>query len=356
MKRIGFIYETLCTTEILNLALNKAVKGKKKTPWIRHVLNNRDRFISWLQKLLINQQFTPGKNKIKVIVERNSGKERKLIIPRFFPDRVVHWAVCICLQGVFMRGMYSHCVGSVPNRGGKAGKRYILKVLRKYKVKYIVQWDIRKFFPSVNQAKLKELLRRKIKDKKMLHVLDLIIDAGQEGLPIGYYTSQWFSNFYLERFDHFLKEGCTVPHYVRNVDDGLMLGTNKRRLHNTVYAIGDYLKGDGYAIHIKPSWQLWRRNSRPINYLGIVVYSNKIYLRKRNFIRFMRQVRRVKKRGYCTVGAARGIMSRLGELKDLPHGKHFYLTYIKPIISKGECRRIISLADKRRKLLLQGVA
>lgn len=354
MKRVGYIFEKICSIENLQTALTEAVRGKKKTKWITFVLENRNYFVQKLHDILITGNFKPSKNIIKTIIEPVNGKERRLEIPAFFPDRVVHWAVCIVLNPIFMKGMYRYNVGSVPRRGCSAGKKYIRKVLRKdTKIRAVMKLDIRKYFQSVSHLKLKELLRAKIKDKKALELIDRIIDAGTEGLPIGYYSSQWFSNFYLEKLDSYIKEKLSVRYYVRNVDDMLFLDTNKRKLHKVLQSVMEFLAVNGFVVKIKDNWQVWKLGSRPIDFLGIMIYPNKIYIRKRNFYRFMRKVCKVKKRGYCTVRAARGIMSGLGALKQLPHGKHYYQTYIKPIITKGKLRQIISTAD-RRNLLLQG--
>lgn len=278
---------------------------------------------------------------------------RRLEIPKFFPDRIVHWAICIVLQPLFKRGMYRYCIGSVPKRGGNDGRKFIVKVLKKDKqIKYVMKLDLRKFFQSVSHDKMKQLFRTKIKDKKLLHLLDMIIDAGTEGLPIGYYSSQWFSNFYLEKVDHLIKEKLRVRYYVRNVDDMLFLDSNKRKLHKDLHTLIDFLQSEGFKVTVKGDWQVWKLHSRPINFLGFLYYVNKTYIRRRNFYRFTRKVRRVKRKGYCNVRNARAITSGLGAINHIPHGKQYYTSYIKPIISKHELHNIISLADRR----IKGVA
>ena len=352
MKRVGFLYEKLYEMETLAEALKQACKGKKKTKSVCYALAHKEEFLIWLADLLKQHKFVPGQNRIKTVFEPASGKVRQIEIPPSLPDRVVHWAVCIVLKPIFMKGMYPYCIGSVPGRGGDKGRRYIKNILRRdKKIKYVMKLDIRKFFQSVSQDKMKALFRDKIKDKEMLDLLDMIIDAGSQGLPIGFYTSQWFSNFYLEKVDHFIKERLRIRYYVRNVDDMVMLDTNKRKLHRVLDALREYLRANDYAVEIKDNWQIWKLNSRPLDFLGFVFYKEKTQIRKRNFFRFMRRVTRVRKRGYCTLRAARGITSGIGWLKHLPHGRHYYLNYIKPIISKGELRRIISAAAKRENAL-----
>ena len=84
-------------------------------------------------------------------------------------------------------------------------------------------------------------IRRKIKDAKLLRLLDNIIDSAK-GLPIGNYMSQYLSNFYLSSFDHYVKEILKVKHYFRYVDDIVILASTKQELHETLYKLKSYLQ------------------------------------------------------------------------------------------------------------------
>ena len=71
--------------------------------------------------------------------------------------------------------------------------------------RYCLKIDVRKFYPSIDHELLKQVVRRKIKDNRLLALLDEIIDS-VEGVPIGNYLSQYFANLFLAYFDHWLKE------------------------------------------------------------------------------------------------------------------------------------------------------
>jgi hypothetical protein len=72
MKRLGYLYEKVCSIENLQLALTMAVRGKRKTKWILYVLEHRDYFCQLLQNQLLNGEFKPSENVIKTIVEQAS--------------------------------------------------------------------------------------------------------------------------------------------------------------------------------------------------------------------------------------------------------------------------------------------
>src|SRR6185436_15260850 len=95
--------------------------------------------------------------------------------------------------------------------------------------KYCLKLDIKKFYPSVDHDILKQLLRRKFKDPDLLWLLDEIIDSA-DGLPIGNYLSQYFANFYLTYFDHWLKEEERIGPYFRYADDLVFLSPDKESL------------------------------------------------------------------------------------------------------------------------------
>lgn len=354
MKRVGYLYEKIISVENLNVALNKACRQKRNKYFVKKILDNRDYYIQKLHEDLAAENYNLHSNITKTIRERSSQKQRELTIPKFFPDQVIQWALCLQLTPIFMRGMYHYNCGSVPRRGGVYGKKYIDKILRNdKKARYVLKLDIRKFFQSVSIEKMKELIRRKVKDLKALRLIDAILDNGGSGLPIGYYASQWFSNFYLERLDHYIKETLGIRHYIRYVDDMVLIDNNKRKLHKARLQIAAYLEGNAYNCTIKRNWQLWRTHTRPLDYLGYRFYPSKTLLRKRIFYAINRRIRRVRKRGYCTVRSARVLASGMGWLWRIPSGRHFYLSRIKPVISHGEIARIISIYDKkmRRKTL-----
>ena len=74
--------------------------------------------------------------------------------------------------------------------------------------------DIRHFFDSVPHDILKAKLRKSIHDEKMLDLLFGIIDVTEVGIPLGFYTSQWLSNWYLQGLDHYIKEKLSAAHYM----------------------------------------------------------------------------------------------------------------------------------------------
>ncbi len=344
MKRIGFLYEKVADLENLKLAIKNSAKGKRRHSYVMRIQKDPDKYAAILREMLLSKDYRLGFNRYKVIHDNSCGKDRQITIPKYFPDQVLHWAIMQVLQPVIMRGMYRYCCGSVPHRGGMAVKKKIESILKKdKKIRYIMKLDIHKFFPSINHDRLMELLATKIKDREMLGLLKAVIDHGGAGLPIGYYTSQWLSNFYLEPLDHFVKEGLKARYYIRYVDDMVIFGTNKRELRKMKARLDEFLAG--FSLSLKDNWQIWKIDSRPLDFVGYRYTRDRTTVRKKIFFRMMRTVRRVKKNGLNIV-YARKLNSLLGWFSHI-YFKNYYSKNIAPIVTKKAVRRYISKYDRR---------
>ena len=188
------------------------------------------------------------------------------------------------------------------------------------------------------------MFRNKIKDEKVLRLINAILENGGDCLPIGYYTSQWFSNFFLEGFDHYVKEELKIKKYVRYVDDMVLLDTNKRKLHKAIARMDEYLHKIG--LKLKRNYQVWKVGSRPIDFVGFRFYQDKTVLRKKIFFRLCRRVRSVRKSGYITVHQAQGILSLLGWLSHI-NAWRFYKEKIYPYAPKSRLKNIVSNHAKK---------
>lgn len=349
MKRIGNLYDKICSIDNIRLAIKSSAKGKTKRNYVKRILNDLDGTAKRIQDMLLSGENPFQEDRHRVISEGALHKERNITIPMYYPDQIIHWCVMLQVAPIIKKSMYEYSCGSVPNRGGIYGKKYVEKIL-KYddKVKYILKLDIRKFFPSISRAKLKELLKRKIKCSKTLRLLDMIIDhggAGDTGLPIGYYSSQWLSNFYLEELDHYIKEKLKIKYYIRYVDDMVLIDSNKRKLHKARTNIDEFLAINNYGVSLKDNWSLYKIGSRPLDFLGFRFYCNYTNLRKHIFIRLNRNVRKATC-GTVSSHLARSTLSLYGWLDNIGNGRNYYDKYLKPKITKETLQKIVSMEDK----------
>jgi hypothetical protein len=341
MKRIGYLYEKIYDINNIKEAIRKSSKGKRDRKHVLKILNNIDYYSLKIQKMLIDKTYIPSPYTIKKIVDGSSNKIREIYKPRYYPDQIIHWALILQTEKVFMKGMYAYTCGSVKGRGSGLGKKIIRKWLdNDYRgTKYCFKMDISKYYPSIDKFILKQMLRKHIKDKDCLWLFDVIIDSNENGLPIGNYTSQWLSNFFLQDLDHYIKEQLKVKYYIRYVDDICILGSNKRKLHKIYKNIEEFLIK--INLKIKGDWQIYPTDKRAIDFLGYRFFRDKTILRGRNSLRIRRRVNKINKKDYLNIRDAQAIISYWGWIKS-SNSYNFYKKYVKSKISIGKAKRIVS--------------
>lgn len=168
-------------------------------------------------------------------------------------DRILHHAVYRMLYPYFDKKFIYDSYSCRNDKGThRAIERFRFmarKVSRNNKrTAWILKGDIRKFFATINQGILKDILRRNIEDENILWLLDKIIDSFHTersttaGLPLGNVTSQLLVNVYMNEFDQFLKRKLKVKYCIRYADDFVILSESKKYLVNLIPRIGEFLK------------------------------------------------------------------------------------------------------------------
>ena len=291
MKRYGNLHSKLIRRENIELADNNARKGKSNIGIIEHD-KHRKEDNDKLQSDFINLTYHTSEYNIFKIYEP---KEREIYRLPYYPDRIAHHALMNILEPIWVKIFISHTYSCISGRGIHKCAKDLKKVLRKdvSGTKYCLKLDVKKFYPSIDHNILKSIVRRKIKDKKLLVILDEIIDSSN-GVPIGNYLSQFFANLYLTYFDHWLKEECKVKYYFRYADDIVILSDNKDFLHNILVAIKLYLKYE-LNLQVKDNYQIFPVESRGVDFVGYKFYHKYTLLRKSIKIKMLRLVNKYNK-------------------------------------------------------------
>ncbi|WP_340112639.1 reverse transcriptase domain-containing protein [Maribellus mangrovi] len=288
MKRIGNLYEQIYSIENLQLADQIARKGKAKQPGVIWHDKSREANIQKLHEMLRDKTYQTSEYTTFTVYEP---KERLIFRLPFFPDRITHHAVMNILEPVFVSTFTADTYSCIKGRGIHACANAVKRALRDVEgTQFCLKLDIKKFYPSIDHEILKQLLRKKIKDNDLLWLLDEIIDS-TDGLPIGNYLSQYFANFYLTYFDHWMKEVKRVNYYFRYADDLVILSDSKPYLHQLLADIRDYLSGN-LKLEVKQNHQVFPVSSRGIDFVGYVFYHTHTRLRKsikKNFARMLKQ-------------------------------------------------------------------
>lgn len=292
MKRIGNLYEQIISMDNLRLADEKARRGKTHSYGVRVHDKNREANLMALYEALLTKTFRTSKYDVFTIFEP---KERQIYRLPYYPDRIVHHAIMNILEPIWVRTFTHNTFSCVKNRGIEGCARYVDKIIRKYDGKplYCLKIDIKKYYPSVKHHVLKRLIRRKIKDKSLLWLLDEIIDS-TDGLPIGNYLSQYLANLYLAYFMHMVNEVLRLD-AAEYADDIVFFSDNKEALHEAFHGfIKPYLEND-LELLVKGNHQIfpiaknrYDKHGRMLDYVGYCFYRKQKLIRKsikKNFCR-----------------------------------------------------------------------
>ena len=380
MIRVGGLWDTFVSLKNGEAAVYNGTQNKRTDYVVHRKLGYHDNLPDHQGKLdpekvkkyaqqridTLTEGWTPSEMR-HLTVKPIFGKQREIDCPRL-ADHIIHWMLMQTIHDAIMRGMYEHSYGSIPGRGIDAARKTVEKWVRlDAKAKYFVKLDIRKFYPSIDQTLLKAAFRRVIKDKQILGIIDKVIDCVPTGLPIGTYTSQWFANFYLQPLDHHVKQDLFksrrgkrmlyADHYLRYMDDMLLIGSSKRDIEKAVREIIRYCQ-DELKLSIKPSWEIRRIAAdsndvgpgiAPIDIVGYRFYRYHTEVRGSIFLHTSRLAARIAKRleqkGEVLLCDAQAIQSLTGWFSHAD-SKRFTDEYIKSKIDLRLMGRVISYASK----------
>jgi RNA-directed DNA polymerase len=175
-----------------------------------------------LHKELHEGTYKPGEYTQFMVYEP---KERLINAPAF-RDKIVqfavHQALCDVYGKIYVKHSYACLEGRGPHRCALKIQHNLQKCKRLYGDAWIIKADIKKYFYSIDRGILKKMLRKKIKDPKMLWLLDIIIDSspeGEVGISLGCVTSQDLATIYLNELDQYLVRYLGCRYYSRFMDD-----------------------------------------------------------------------------------------------------------------------------------------
>lgn len=350
MKTYKNLWSEFISDENIKLAIKNFSKGKKKRKKVRKIFENEEKWIPKIREYAIN--FTHFYHEPKDIYDGVSRKKRTIVIPTVM-ESILHHMIVQVLMPMFKKGMYEHSYGSIPGRGCLYGKKQIAKWIRKggRSVKYVYKLDIRHFYPNIPQDKLIDKLRNKVHDRRLMHVIEEVIKSVPSGLPLGFYTSVWFANWYLQNIDHKIKECGVDTHYARYVDDMVIFCSSKKKLRK----IRDILSSElfEHGLSVKGNWQIFRfdyaeKRGRCVDFMGYKFYRNRTTLRKSILYNIRRKALNIWHKSKATIYDARQSLSALGWIKS-SNVYNYYKEHIKPFLDFGKMKHIISITDRLRR-------
>lgn len=335
MKRVNNIYNDITDIDVImdmyDKVIHKNMKNKRKLEYFDNYYCEN---LKAIKEELMTKQYEPKKYNIFLIRE----PKYRIIMGQNVPDKIVnHLVAKYFLVPYFEKDFITT---NVATRKGM-GTHYGLKLFKQYynnmKINhnkfYVLKFDIKKYFYSLDHNIIKELIRRKIKDRDVINLIDKIIDSTDKeyvnikinklkenrmkkiqdsntlkqiqeiptyeqgkGFPIGNMTSQFFGIMYLNELDHYIKEVLGIKYYERYMDDGILIHHDKDYLKYCFKKIEELIQ-DKYKIQLNKNKSKIYSNKEEIEFLGFrfITKNNRIIVKVRNGTkkRFKRKIKKI---------------------------------------------------------------
>lgn len=297
-KRVKYLedgrtaFEHVCDMDNIYGAIQDAARDHAREPQVIMMKENPQEYALQVHEILVNGTFHYARFRQKDIIER--GKKRHLLFTVTFPDRVIQHCVFRVIAPILLDTCTADTYAAQDGRGTHLMSDRIMEAVQTdpENTVYNVQFDIHHFFDSIPRDILWFLIKRKIKDPDVLELLHRIIFEvpGERGLPIGLYSSQILSTFFLSYFGHWLKEVLRVPYDFIYMDDGVIFGPSKERLRIVIKAVAAELRR--YGLKLKGNWRI-RPTRCGVDIVGFVHYPTYKVLRKRTKLSYERTCRAI---------------------------------------------------------------
>lgn len=293
-KTIRNVYDKEVSFEKLLEAHRKARRGKREKRNVILLELVLEEQLLQLEKDLKNCTYKHGKyTKFKIY----QPKER-IIMASEYLDRIVHqWYVQNFIKPYFVPQFINTTYACIEGRGMHKASKDVQKAMKcaktKWKNYYILKMDITKYFHNIDKRILWDVLKRKIKDKKLLWLTReiLLSTEGMLGLPLGNYTSQMFANIYLNELDQYAKHKLKCKYYYRYMDDMVILCENKEKAQKILSSITIFLENN-LKLTLNSKTRIFK-DIQGVNFCGYKINERRMKIRHASKCRMKRKLKNI---------------------------------------------------------------
>lgn len=294
-KTIRNQYDKKLTYENLMKAHLESRKGKSLRKDIILFNLKQEEYIMWLYEQLKNGTYKHSGYSTFYITEPKTRRIEKSI----YLDRIVHrWYVDNFMKEYFVKSFINTSYACLEDKGMHKAcievqntMKHCKKIWNNY---YIVKMDVAKYFQNIDIQILYEILKRKIKDEKLLWLTkEILYSNGQEkGLPIGNYTSQTYANIYLNELDQYAKHELKAKYYFRYMDDILVMVKTKKEAIKKLDLIRKFLH-EKLKLELNSKTQIFK-SSQGVNFCGYKINEYRLKIRDQGKRKLKDKVKKLK--------------------------------------------------------------
>lgn len=339
MKRKKNLYNSITFEDVLKVYKKQIRVNTKNKVKIRKYEDFYSINLSRAKKIIDDKNYVLGKYNIFLIKE----PKYRIIMSQNISDKLINHVVADkILLPALDNCLIDMNIATRIGRGTHYGIRKIKQSLRELSGEiYALKFDISKYFYNIDHEVLYDLLKKKIKDEDALKIVYEIIKSTDndyvnkriqflkdkelckvknmnivdnhykkiikeieniplykkgKGLPIGNMTSQIMAVYYLNELDHYIKEKLHIKHYIRYMDDGVLLSNDKEYLKYCLKKIEEMVHK--YKLKLNDKTKIINVSKEGLDFLGFrfYVWNNKVVMkvRKDTKKRFKRKMKLIK--------------------------------------------------------------
>jgi len=290
------MYKNIISPENLFLAWEEFVCGKKKNDDVIEFSYRLSENMYNLHFDLFNKTYIHDAYETFKIFDPKPRDIHKATVR----DRLLHHAIYRVLYPYFEKRFIYDSYSCRDFKGTHRAMDRFLHFYRKVsknstKTCWVLKCDIRKFFASIEQKKLLEIVARHQIDKDTLWLVGRVVESFNsnitgKGLPLGNLTSQLLVNIYMNELDQFMKHDLKVRYYIRFADDFVIMSDDRKYLHEILKIIESFLNNK-LLLNLHPDKIHIKTFSSGVDFLGWVHFPDHRVLRTATKRRMLRNLK-----------------------------------------------------------------
>ena len=249
------------------------IDGISTEELLGHLKENKDKILGQIRA----RKYKPKAVK-RVQIPKSNGKKRNLGIPTT-TDRVIQQAIAQILSPIYENKFSENSYGFRPNRNAQDALKRIKEIADEGYI-WVVDLDLEKYFDTVNQSKLIQILSEEIKEGDVISLIHKYLKSGimidgikvksDKGVPQGGPLSPLLANIYLNEADQELEKWGYK--FVRYADDMLIFARNRKAAERYYKRVKKLLEGK-LKLKVNEEKTSIRKLSQT-KYLGYGFYHN----------------------------------------------------------------------------------
>lgn len=311
MKRFSRVLASAASMQNVLLAFRKARRGCRERSAAEQFAANLENEANRLVDQMSHGTWEPAPFRSFVVFD----PKRRVIHAADFRDRVLHHAVFNVAGPCLESGAIDQSFACRVGLGNRAAVEYVRGCSKRFQ--YFLKLDIRRYFDSIDQDRLVALLARRFRDVALVQIFDQMIRHFEHtpgsGLPIGTLSSQYFANFFLDGFDHWVRASLRCHGYARYMDDFVLFHNDPATLKVWEDQISDWLLVNR-GLCLKQERHTGR-SSDGVPFLGYRIKSGRVLLARRSRRRFALRLRQYLARFHAGQLTERELQRRLDSVQ-----------------------------------------